>query len=119
MFRARVEQRLARLRALGVRDALTTRGTTLRRLVNSTVAATVAWVRSIAAHKGGLAGRDRAAAALRTLPASKDIAARLLATILVDGERLMREFGRLRRRSRSRRAGRTGRSQFGLDDERR
>jgi len=37
------EQRLARLRALGVRQALTIEGATLRRLVKSTVAGTVAW----------------------------------------------------------------------------
>ena len=43
MLRARVEQRIARLRTLGVRGALTIEGATLRRLVKSTVAATLAW----------------------------------------------------------------------------
>ena len=43
MLRARVEQRIARLRTLGVRGALTIEGATLRRLVMSTVAATLAW----------------------------------------------------------------------------
>jgi hypothetical protein len=38
-----LEQRAARLRAFGVREALTIEGTTLRRLVKSTVAGTVAW----------------------------------------------------------------------------
>ncbi len=43
MLRTRVEQRLARLRALGVRGAFTIEGATLRRLVKSTAAATLAW----------------------------------------------------------------------------
>ena len=43
MLRARVEQRIARLRTLGIRGALTIEGATLRRLVKSTVAATLAW----------------------------------------------------------------------------
>lgn len=43
MLRARVEQRIARLRTLGLRGALTIEGATLRRLVKSTVAATLAW----------------------------------------------------------------------------
>lgn len=38
-----LEQRLARLRTLGVREALTIEGATLRRLVKSTVAGTLAW----------------------------------------------------------------------------
>jgi hypothetical protein len=38
-----LEQRLARLRAFGVREALTIEGATLRRIVKSTVAGTVAW----------------------------------------------------------------------------
>jgi uncharacterized membrane protein YccC len=38
-----LEQRLARLRAFGVREALTIEGATLRRIIKSTVAGTVAW----------------------------------------------------------------------------
>ncbi|HEY3714391.1 MAG TPA: aromatic acid exporter family protein [Jatrophihabitantaceae bacterium] len=38
-----LEQRVARLRSFGVRDALTIEGATLRRLVKSTVAGTLAW----------------------------------------------------------------------------
>jgi len=38
-----LEQRVARLRSLGVRDALTIEAATLRRLVKSTVAGTLAW----------------------------------------------------------------------------
>jgi len=38
-----LEQRAARLRAFGVREALTIEGTTLRRIIKSTVAGTVAW----------------------------------------------------------------------------
>lgn len=38
-----LEQRAARLRAFGVREALTIEGATLRRIIKSTVAGTVAW----------------------------------------------------------------------------
>ena len=43
------------------------------------------------AHLAALAARDRAASALRAMPPSSDGTARLLASILVDGERLIRE----------------------------
>jgi anti-sigma factor RsiW len=42
------------------------------------------------AHEAALAARDRAAAALRTMPPATGTG-RLLASILVDGERLIRE----------------------------
>jgi uncharacterized membrane protein YgaE (UPF0421/DUF939 family) len=38
-----LEQRVARVRSFGVRDALTIEGATMRRLVKTTVAATLAW----------------------------------------------------------------------------
>jgi len=43
------------------------------------------------AHQAALAARDRAAGALRAMPPSPDGTARLLASIVVDGERLIRE----------------------------
>ena len=48
--------------------------------------------RSLSAHRDALASRDRVAASLRTLSASDDATTRLLTSILVDGERLMREL---------------------------
>jgi uncharacterized membrane protein YccC len=43
LVRSALHRRIARLREVGVRDALTIEGATLRRLVKSTVAGTVAW----------------------------------------------------------------------------
>jgi len=43
------------------------------------------------AHQAALAARDRAASALRAVPPLRDGTARLLASVLVDGERLIRE----------------------------
>lgn len=48
--------------------------------------------KSVRAHHDALAARDRFADSLRTLPANYDGTTRLLASILVDGERLMREL---------------------------
>ena len=46
---------------------------------------------SVRAYDQAISARDRAAAALREIPMAKDETARLLASILVDGERLTRE----------------------------
>jgi hypothetical protein len=48
--------------------------------------------RSVSAHRDALASRDRVAASLRSLSVSDDGTTRLLTSILVDGERLMREL---------------------------
>lgn len=48
--------------------------------------------KSVRAHDAAVTARDRVADSLRALPASYDGTSRLLASILVDGERLMREL---------------------------